>query len=272
MTGHLVQQHYAREGLADAILASLGEEAVGRFTAEELASFDELHSRARQATAELATLAGFRPGMRVLDVGSGLGGPARHLASAYGLRVTGLELTADYLRVARVLTERAGLADRVSFEQGSALSAPFATGSFDGVWLQHVLVNVADKARLFAELKRVLVPGGCLALHEVVSPNGHRLSFPLPWGRSPLTSYVPGPERLRTAIETAGFTVRVWRDTTPLAAAWCRGVDGYGSDDVRLAGLSATLGGDAREMITNLGHDLESGRLGVVMAVFDKTS
>ena len=263
MTGHLVQQHYGREGLADAF---------GRFTTEELSSFDELHSRARQATSELAALASLRPGMRVLDVGSGLGGPARHLASAYGLRVTGLELTAEYVRLSRLLTERAGLSDHVGFEQGSALSAPFATRSFDCAWLQHVLVNVADKARLFAELKRVLAPGGCLALHEVVSPAGHRPSFPLPWGRSPLTSYVPGPERLRTAIENAGFAMRSWIDTTPLAAAWCRGVDSYAAGDVRLAGLSATLGEDARQMIANLGHDLDAGRLGVVMAVFDRTA
>jgi SAM-dependent methyltransferase len=263
MTGHLVQQHYVRAGLADAF---------GRFTPEELASFDELHSRARQATSELAALAGLRQGMRVLDVGSGLGGPARHLAASYGLHVTGLELTAEYVRVARLLTDRAGLSDRVGFEQGSALSAPFPTRTFDCVWLQHVLVNVADKARLFAELKRVLTPGGCLALHEVVSPGGHRPSFPLPWGRSPLTSYVPGPDRLRTAIENAGFTVRSWTDTTPLAAEWCRGVDDFGAEDVRLAGLSATLGEDARQMIANLGRDLDSGRLGVIMAVFDKTN
>lgn len=270
MTGDLVQQHYGRLGIADDILAALDADAIAGFSAEELASFDELHSRAREATGELAALAELRPGMHLLDVGSGLGGPARHLALAFGVRVTGIELTADYVRVARILTARAGLADRVAFEAGNALSAPFMMGAFDGAWLQHMVMNVADKARLFAELRRVLAPGGLLVVHEIVAPDGYRLRYPLPWARTPATSFVPRPERLQTTLATAGFAGRVWQDTTPLAAAWYRAILDCPGDDPRLLGLHTLLGPDALPMIENLAEHLEAGHLGVVMGVFAK--
>lgn len=272
LTGDRVKQHYGREGLEDAILAMFDANGHGRPTTDQLVLVDEFHSRARQATSELAKLAGLQPGMRVLDVGSGLGGPARHLAAEYGVHVTGIELTADYVRVARVLTERAGLADRVRFRRGNAVSAPFEMGVFDCAWLQHMLMNVADKGRLLSELRRVVKPGGRLALHEVVAFDAHNLHFPLPWGRTPVTSFVARPERLRTAVESASFELREWKDTSSLAIQWCRDVVEASGNDERLRALHALLGPDAVAMIDNFGKNLAAGRLGVVMAVFDRAS
>lgn len=272
LTGDRVKRHYGREGLQDDLLAMIEGLGGERPAAEQLALVDEFHSRARAATTELAALARLTPGMRVLDVGSGLGGPARHLAETYQVNVTGIELTADYVRVARILTERAGLADRVKFRRGNAVSAPFAMNVFDCVWMQHVLMNVADKARLFTELRRILVPGGRLAMHEVIAFDGHNLHYPLPWARNPLTSFVPRPERLRVAVESASFSLVEWKDTTTLAIQWCRDLVDDSSQDARLHGLRTLLGPDAVEMVDNFLKNLTAGRLGVVMAVFEKAT
>jgi len=145
--------------LEHAIAGAFGAHEGDRYTEGDLASIDGFHTRARQATAELAALAGLRRDMHVLHIGAGLGGVARHLAATHGVRVTGLEALALCVRAARMLTASAGLADRVVFERGSPLAAPFATATFDRVWLQHVLLKIADKARLFAEARRVLVAG-----------------------------------------------------------------------------------------------------------------
>jgi SAM-dependent methyltransferase len=272
MVGDAVQQHYGRHGLEDAILEVLGGEPLERLSPERAGRLEELHSRGRQATAELAGLADLAAGMRVLDVGCGLGAAARHLADAYDVSVSGIDLTPECVRVARRLTERAGLSPRVTFHAGNALSAPFATATFDRVWLQHVLMNVADKARLFAELRRLLKPGGRLVMHEVVASDANHLTYPLPWARTPATSFPPTPERLEIAIESAGFERLVWRETTALAAAWYGELLQRATADEGSAGLHRLLGCGALDMLRHLADNLREGRLGVVMAVFARTA
>ena len=230
---------------------------------------DQLHSRGTEATDELAVFAGLGPGMRVLDVGAGLGGSARHLATHYGVHVTGIEISADLVRRAPRLTSRIGLAGRVEFKRGNAISAPFPMHAFECVWIQHVLSYVTDKGRLFAELRRILVPAGVLALHEIVALDVHAVRYPLPWARSPLTHFPPSPRRLRTAVESAGFTLREWRDTTAAARDWWREA-ARGVDDDPSACWPAFLGPDAGVMLDNLVLNLEEGRLGVAIAVFDR--
>jgi SAM-dependent methyltransferase len=268
MIADLVQHHYAAARLEAAVRAASEADAADP-AAEELAAFAGLHSRAQQATTELAELAGLQPGMRVLDVGSGLGGPARHLARVYGVRVTGIDVTPEYVRIARMLTRHDGLADRVVFAHGNAQSAPLPSDGFECVWIQHVLMNIAGKARLFRQLRRALVPGGTLALHEIVAPDAHRVRYPIPWARSPSTSFVPRPERLRTAIESAGFTLRAWKDTSAAATAWY-GALADGPDDAPSLSLRMILGPDAGLMIRNLADNFAAGRFGAAVAVFTR--
>lgn len=166
-----LNRHYGRADLLEAILAAV--RATGKdpdaLTPDDLAPIDQFHTRGKPATIELATLAGLRAGMRVLDVGGGIGGPARTLAAEFGCSVTVLDLTEAYVRTGEAITARLGLSDRVSFRHGSALALPFADGSFDAAWTQHSSMNVADKAQMYAEIRRVLRPGGIFALHEVMA-------------------------------------------------------------------------------------------------------
>jgi ubiquinone/menaquinone biosynthesis C-methylase UbiE len=159
---HAINQHYGQAELSTKILTAL--RAAGKdleaLTRDDLGSFDELHDGGREGARELARLAGLRPGMHVLDIGSGLGGPARTLAAEYGCQVTGLDLAEEFCQAAEMLTTRVGLSDRVTFRQRDALHLPFAPGSFDVVWTQYALMNIADKARLVQEAHRVLRPGG----------------------------------------------------------------------------------------------------------------
>lgn len=216
-----VARHYGREGLVERILAALTEAGkdIDRLTIDDLAPIDELHSRRRLATEELARMLAPEPGERVLDVGSGLGGPARYLAKVRGCRVTGIDLTADFVAVATEFTRRCGLSDRVDFRQGSALELPFADASFDLAWSQNVAMNIADRARYYAEMYRVLVPGGRLAIQDVTQGQGGELTYPVMWADTPATSFLRSAEETQRLLAQAGFKILAWEDKTATAIA-----------------------------------------------------
>src|SRR5687767_8938331 len=147
----LVGAHCGGGGLLAKLLAGLegAGKRVDSLSREDLAPFEEFHTRGREGTREVARLAGFSDGMRVLDVGCGIGGPARTLAAEFGCTVVGVDLVEEFVEAARELTARVGLADRVEFVQGDALELPFGEGEFDGAMLEHVTMNIQDKGRLF---------------------------------------------------------------------------------------------------------------------------
>ena len=229
--------------------------------------FDEWHCRTAEATAELGAMAGLDVGMRVLDVGCGVGGAARRLAAQHSVSVIGIDRNRVCVQVARILTRRTAAHARVHFECARAESAPFATASFDCIWLQHVLLHIHDKARLFGELRRMLAPGGVLAVDEMVSPRGGRMPFPLPWAPLASQCFVPSPGRLRIALESAGFVVTHWTDTTPAARQWCERVVAT-AEGRELAEPVIVPGGVAA--MRNLADAIAARTLGVAMAVFHK--
>ncbi|MDJ0386792.1 class I SAM-dependent methyltransferase [Roseomonas sp. E05] len=215
-----VAQHYTHGALERAILDALaasGRDAK-RLTAADLAEIDELHLGWLAATAELAKALGLAPGMRVLDIGSGLGGPARYFADAHGCQVTGIDITPEFVAVAAALTRRCGLSGKVGFLKASALAIPLASGSFDAVTLIHVGMNVADKPRLFAEARRMLRPGGRLGAYDIVHVKPEEpLPYPMPWADSRATSFVEAPESYRRLLAEAGFTLEREEDRSELA-------------------------------------------------------
>src|SRR4051794_38762215 len=180
-----VEAHYTRADLAERIDAAL--RAAGKegplLTPDDLAPLDQFHTGQKGATMRLAALAGIAAADRILDVGCGIGGPARLLAWLHGCRVVGLDLTPEFIRVAPRLTERTGLGDRVSFRQGSALAMPFADGEFDVVWAQNSSMNITDRDRLYGEIRRVLRTGGRFALQDVLAGPGGAPYYPTPFAR-----------------------------------------------------------------------------------------
>jgi ubiquinone/menaquinone biosynthesis C-methylase UbiE len=217
--------YWGREGLAQAMLAGL--EAAGKdltaLTVDDMASLDQFHNGGKASTVRLARLAQLEPGTRVLDVGGGVGGPARTLVAEFGCVVTLVDPTETFVRASEALTAQLGLSDRLTHRIGSALELPFEDGSFDAIWTQNSGMNIADKERLYAEFHRVVRPGGRLAIQEPMAGPVQPIIFPIMWAQDASTSFLRTPEQMRALIEGAGFRVRAWdditADTTPTGPA-----------------------------------------------------
>jgi ubiquinone/menaquinone biosynthesis C-methylase UbiE len=220
----ILNDTYGSVRLADRLLESLQEVGydLARLSTADLVTFDELHVMGRQATVELGRLAGLTDSMRVLDIGSGLGGSARTLAAEFGCHVTGVDLSAEFVNAALVLSERVGLSDRVDFRHGDALNLPFEENQFDAAFMIHVNMNIADKKGLFKEAGRVLKSRGKLVLWEIFRTVASELTYPVPWAEDGSFSFLIPMPAMIALIETAGFrTLRV-DDATAEAAEWVR--------------------------------------------------
>ncbi len=265
-----VRDHYRATGLTERLKAALtifGPEEQ-RLTPRQLATLDQFHTRGLAATTELARLAGIAADMSVLDVGSGIGGPARFLAATYGCQITGVDLSEPFVDAARYLTERTGQSGQVSFQTASALELPFDDGRFDVALLQHVAMNISDRARLYREILRVLKSGGKFATFDVVLNSGDP-HYPVPWARTPATSFLLTAAATREAIEAAGFRMLAWQDNSEAAKAWIAQVRASGPPDP--ANLGVVMGPDFAQLAANLGRNLLEGRLGILTAVFEAT-
>ena len=207
---------WGRDGLERKILDALAAAGknVDALTIDDLAPADQFHGGGKGATERLARLAGLKPGTHVLDVGGGLGGPARTLAGQFGCRVTVVDLTESYVRTAAALTKRLGLADRVTHRVGDALALDVGGEPFDVLWTQNSGMNITDKKRLYAGFARVLRPGGLLVLQEPMAGPVQPVVFPVMWARDASASFLRAPDAMRAVIEAAGFQVRAWEDVT----------------------------------------------------------
>lgn len=259
-----VAAHYTRAGLVDAVDAALvkaGKDPT-RVAREDLAPIDEFHIRGREATADLGAHLALRGSDTVLDVGSGLGGPSRQLAAAYGCDITGIDLTADYCAFATEFARRLGLSDRVRYRQGSALAMPFADSSFDVAYTQHVAMNVADKDTLYREIRRVLKPGGRFGIYDLLQGEGGAVHFPLPWARNPATSHLARPDDMRRMLCAAGFEIVSWIDSSEAGKAWFGGVSRrIAEKGPPILGTHLLMGEDFTEMAKNQVRNLTEDRI-----------
>ena len=229
-----ISSYYARGNLLSRLKAALAHDGIDpdHPTVEALAPYDQFHGRGLEATLEAAGLVAAGPADHILDIGSGIGGPARYFASRFGCKVSGIDLTAEFCDVARHLTRLIGLENRVTFEVGDALAMPFADATFDGAYSMNVSMNIADKVGLYREIHRVLKPGAWLVLSEVakgaeVLPGSAmaagelpELAYPTPWAASASTSFLATPEETRVFLLAAGIEVISLRSSVEEARAF----------------------------------------------------
>jgi SAM-dependent methyltransferase len=265
-----VINHYSPEDLVGRLQSALriygADDA--KLTVAQLTGLDHFHTRGVAATEDLAWRAKITAEDVVIDIGAGLGGPARFLAATIGCRVTGLDLSSAFVEAAIYLTERTGQDDKVRFAQGDATAMPFSDATFGVALLQHVAMNIAERAALYREIRRVLVPGGRFATYDVVRGDGEP-DYPLPWARAAATSFLLTEADTQKAIEAAGFRPRVWIDETALAAASFAALDRGGP--ARGLSLGVVMGPDFRSLAESLGRAIATGRLRVVSGVFEAT-
>lgn len=257
-----VQQHYGRHGLLARLDAALSAAGVDpqKLNYQDLWPYDQLHGRGIAATEQHAQRAGLAAGMAVLDVGCGIGGTSRYLASL-GCRVTGIDLTQEFIDAAVILTERCGVADRITFRQANALALPFADRSFDHVWSHAVTMNIRDKAQFVAEAARVLKPGGHFSCGEVEQGPAGAPTFPLPWAADPSSSFLVTPAEMRAIIAGAGLRIAAEEDGTAAVIAYARETAARIERGERSLQINTVLmGDDFMVRARNMSQALREGR------------
>jgi cyclopropane fatty-acyl-phospholipid synthase-like methyltransferase len=214
-----INKHYGRVELHAIILQAFNKEGIETddLTLDDLARIDQLHTGGRGATRVLAELAGLLPGMKVLDIGSGLGGPARTLAAEYGCTVIGLDITEEFVKTAQLLNKVVGLSESVDFREGNALDLEFEHGEFDVVWTQNAIMNIENKDRFFREAHRVLRSDGLLALEAFMAGPNEAPHYPVYWADSPNVSFLSTSNSFRHMMTDVGFEELVWKDVTQKA-------------------------------------------------------
>jgi SAM-dependent methyltransferase len=263
-----VATHYGRGGLLGRIKAGLRAAGcnLDNLSADDLKPVDEFHIGGAEATTDLLDQLAVHPGMSVLDIGSGIGGAARHVAGKYKCRVTGVDLTPEFVECARALSAMVGLGDATRFEIASATALPFADASFDLALLLHVGMNIPDKAGMMREVCRVLRGGGTFAIFDIMRTGPGDINYPVPWADTPKTSFVGSPDDYRQAAAGAGFKIVAERDRRDFALAF------FAEQMARLRetasppplGVHLFMGEAAKTKLGNVIAGIEAGRIAPV--------
>ena len=268
-----IEQHYGRGRILDSILDALrttGKD-LARLAPADLAPVDEFHIRGREATIELARRASLTPDLRVLDVGCGLGGSARHLAAEHHCYVTGIDLTSEYVDVANALADLVGLKERVAFQQASALEMTFDDGSFDVVWTEHVQMNIVDKRAFYSEIARVTRSKGLLLFHDIFLGDGGQLHYPVPWAEDASISYLAAPGEVRQILDDLGFVIHDWVDKSEASLDWfMKAVGRLETSGPQPLGLHLLMGNTAKTKFENNIRNLRERRIVVFQALAEK--
>ena len=268
-----VRRHYGKTGLLGRIEAALI--ATGKdlttLKPEDLTPVDEFHTRGPAATKDLARLLAIKPGEKILDLGCGIGGPARYLTRTFDVTVTGVDLTPEFIDTAVALSERVGMGGRIAFQVADALAVPFPDQSFDIVWSQNVAMNIADRAALYREIRRVLKPGGRYGFTDITQGAGGALHYPMPWASRPEFSHLLSIDATRAALEAAGFRVAALDDQTEDAAAQSRARIAKDGPVPSPLSTSVLIGNDFTAVVTNMARNLAEGRMHHIQAVAVRT-
>lgn len=263
-TTHIPDQYstgLSRNNIEQALVAA--GKSLDHLQPADLAPMEDFHTMGRIATSQLVDLIGITSDNRVLDAGSGVGGTARFVADQCRCHVTAVDLTEEYCETARWLNRLVGLDGRISVHRADVAELPFADGTFDVVFSQHVQMNIADKPRLYREARRVLAGGGRLALWDITTGGLGELDYPLPWADRPEVSHLAAPGELRAVVESAGFEIDHWNDLTEQAGALMQTLLALPPNPL---GLHAFVP-DFTRKATNLAAALSDGRLRAIQGV-----
>lgn len=260
-----LEVHYSARDIEERILAAIrasGLDPEQRLAPEDLGALDHFHTGGRRATLDLLELAQIRAEDRVLDIGAGLAGPARLMASARDCRVVCLEPSLDFRVGAALLNRLTGLDDRIEVHDGSALELPFPESSFDVVWMQNVGMNIADKRQLYTQIRRVLKPGGRFAFQEIAAGEARESYFPLPWATDPTDSFLVPVANLRSVLEESGLVAELFEDTSDVELS--KPPAGAAQGPLTLAVFVDNVAEKSR----NARRNLQEGRIRLVRGVF----
>jgi SAM-dependent methyltransferase len=270
----LVSEHYTHGTLLEAIrqgVAKLGKTEAD-VTLEDLGPVEEFHIGGRQASADFLDQLDLQPDDSVLDVGCGLGGVARFAASRYGSRITGVDLTQEYVQTGRVLTRWVGLQDCIVLEQGSATAMSYIDASFDKAYMMHVGMNIADKSALMNEVFRVLKPGGRLGIFDIMRTSDDELAFPVPWASEAKGSALATLGEYKLALEAAGFQLSAERNRHAFALAF---FDKLHANTTAAGGppplgLHIVMGANAAQKIANMVENVRAARIAPIEVFAEK--
>jgi len=259
-----ISEHYTRDGILDAIFEALQSVGVNpdSLSTKDLAPIDHFHGRGLAATEDLLAALQVEATDHVLDIGSGIGGPARHMAEASGCRVSGIDLTESFVEIAKELTRRTGLSEQVDFKCANALDLPFEDGTFDRVYTQNVSMNISDKEAFFRSACRVLKPGGVFGAYELAAGPEASPIFPVPWAEVPENSYLSTPDATRSVIEGVGFEISDFSDLTAEALEFYRqSREKIEKEGPPVLGTHLILGPRARMMMRNTAQNVKDQRV-----------
>ena len=255
-------------GLVAAISSALDAAGLDRATLRpaDLAPVDEFHIRGRAASQEIIEALDLTADSQVLDLGSGLGGPARTLAELTGCSVTGVDLTPEFCEVATALSEWTGLSARTQFQVGDATATGLRDATMDAALSVHVAMNISDKPALYAEAFRVLRPGGRFVVYDVLQGEGGDVQYPVPWANDSSTSFLATPEQMRQLLPAAGFEVISEIDSSDESLVWFQQMrDRIQRDGPPAVTFAAFLGDEFGQMTANQLTNLAERRIRTVM-------
>ena len=272
-TTHINKQYHLPD-LFGNICTRLEQQGIDlkKVSRHDLSGVDEFHVRGAQVSNELVNEI-YLKNAKVLDVGCGLGGPARMLADRFNCRVTGIDLCKEYISTAQQLSELVGLSEQTTFVYGNALELPFADGSFDIVWTQHVQMNITDKARFYSEIKRALTEEGVLVYYDIFKKNGGNVQYPVPWADTVTVSFLETVRFVDALLNELGFVKSQTSDQTLKAGQFLTGLfEKVENNGMPVLGLNVLMGKSTRKKLGNVLKGIEENKIELQSGIYRKKS